>query len=50
MKDFLKKIFCRHKKQTFVRNVYGDEIIAFCWYRSLWRCDRCQKIIPKEWL
>lgn len=37
---FIKRLFCKHYKVTFIRNVYGDEINdRNC--RSLWRCGKC---------
>lgn len=44
----LNEIFCRHRKQTFLRNIYGDEInrvgLAKI-YRSWWVCNRCGAMI-----
>jgi len=42
---FLKRMFCKHRNQDFIRNIYGDEIIASGWNRSLWHCKDGGKII-----
>jgi len=47
MIKFLKWLFCRHKKLTFVRNIYGDEINAAGGCRSWWKCDNCDQYILK---
>ena len=46
MKQFLKRLFCRHQALAWVRNIYGDEIIERGYNRSLWRCKRCGAIVP----
>lgn len=33
---------------TFVRNLYGDEIINRGWNRSVWRCRKCAAIRDKK--
>lgn len=43
----LKSLFCTHDYE-FVRNIYGDEIIASGWKRSMWCCKKCGKFIGKE--
>lgn len=40
-----KRLFCKHAKQTFVRNIFGDEIIAYGWKRSVWKCEGCGKYV-----
>lgn len=47
---FIKRLFCKHYKLTFVRNIYGDEIIAFGWKRSLWKCHHCGALVPGDYL
>ena len=47
---FIKRLFCKHYKVTFVRNIYGDEIISFGHKRSLWRCDKCGALVPGDYL
>lgn len=45
-----KRLFCKHKNMTFVRNIYGDEINRISLkhiYRSEWRCNDCGKIVYK---
>lgn len=34
----------------FVRNIYGDEIIATGYARSLWKCRRCGKLLYNNYL
>ena len=48
MISFFKRLFCGHYKVFFVRNLYGDEINAFDGARSLWRCDKCEAIVPSH--
>ena len=43
----IKQLFCKHEYK-FVRNIYGDEIIASGWKRSMWRCEKCGKFKGKE--
>lgn len=47
---FLKRLFCKHYKVTFVRNIYGDEIISFGYKRSLWRCEKCGALVLGDYL
>lgn len=42
-----KMIFCRHKTEEFIRNIYGDEVNRMGG-RSLWKCKRCGKYIVKD--
>ena len=44
---FIKRLFCKHDKLFFIRNVYGDEIIDLGYSRSVWKCEKCGKIIYK---
>lgn len=42
------KLFCKHKNQKWVRNIYGDEINRISTrkiYRSEWKCADCGKTI-----
>ena len=41
--------FCSHKGVglEFVRNVYGDGIIANNYQRSIWCCPRCGRLVRK---
>jgi len=43
--NFLRQLLCGllHNEWKFIRNIYGDEIIAAGWRRSIWRCQRCGK-------
>lgn len=46
---WIKRLFCKHYKLKFWRNVYGDEINALnC--RSVWECANCQKVILSPYL
>jgi len=42
VKRRLKRLFCDHEF-AFVRNIYGDEIIASGYKRSEWICPTCGK-------
>lgn len=50
MLAFFKRLFCKHYKVTFVRNIYGDEIIEWGWKRSLWKCEKCGALVPADHL
>ena len=39
--NWLKRLFCRHKKLVHLRNIYGDEINAAGGNRSWWLCVNC---------
>lgn len=41
MFDLIKRLFCKHKHPTFVRNLYGDQIILAGYKRSQWKCQDC---------
>jgi len=43
MLNWIKALFCQHDL-IFVRNIYGDEIIACGYKRSLLKCRKCGKI------
>lgn len=48
MMKFIKRLFCKHKgKLTFIRNIYGDEIMHSNYNRSVWSCDECYWIVLK---
>jgi hypothetical protein len=38
---------CRHRRATFVRNIYGDEINA-TGARSWWECDGCGEFFTRD--
>lgn len=40
--NWLRRVFCKHDWK-FVRNIYGDEIIARGYKRSEWVCSKCGK-------
>lgn len=44
---YIKFLFCKHSKDKFVRNIYGDEIIFGTpnFSRSLWECHKCNSVI-----
>jgi len=48
--NWLKRLFCKHYKVIFVRNIYGDEIIEYGYKRSIWKCDKCGAIVPSDHL
>lgn len=45
IKKILKRLTCKHTHQTFIRNIYGDEIIIAGYKRSIWKCNDCGKEI-----
>lgn len=45
MVRFFKRLFCKHLRQTFLRNLYGDECMHAGFKRSLWQCEDCGKLI-----
>jgi len=47
MLGFIKRFFCKHDL-TFVRNIYGDEIIMSGYKRSIWKCAKCGALVFKE--
>ena len=47
---FFKRLFCKHYEVTFVRNIYGDEIIEWGYKRSLRKCNKCGAIVPGDFL
>lgn len=49
--NWLKRLFCRHSGGlSFVRNIYGDEIIHANFNRSIWRCKRCGSAVLQPFL
>lgn len=38
---------CKHDYQ-FLHNLYGDQIIAYGWKRSLWKCSKCRKVTARD--
>lgn len=44
---FIRRLFCKHASLTFVRNVYGDEIIACDYMRSIWKCQECGVVLHR---
>lgn len=50
--SLVKQIFCEHKEQEHLMNIYGDYINYISpinkTYRSIWKCKKCDKIIYKE--
>ena len=47
---FFSRMFCRHYKVIFCRNIYGDEINHRNGMRSLWQCAKCGAIVLSEHL
>lgn len=46
---FIRQFFCMHEFE-FVRNIHGDEIIAWGYKRSIWRCCKCGKVEGRDGL
>lgn len=44
----VKRATCRHKRQEFQRNIYGDEMYLAPHSRSVWQCLDCGKLIGKR--
>jgi len=44
--EYIKFLFCKHSKDVFVRNIYGDEIIFGTprFSRSQWGCNKCKSL------
>ncbi len=40
----LRILFCKHKRQAWVRNIHGDEINQSGGRRSIWFCQDCHVI------
>ena len=47
---FIKRLFCKHYKVVFVRDIWGDEIIEWGYKRSLWKCVKCGASVPSDYL
>ena len=47
--ELIKRLFCRHI-YAFHRNIYGDEIIACGWNRSVWKCVNCGRYTYRKQL
>lgn len=45
--NWIERLFCKHD-YAFVRNIWGDEIIACGYKRSLWKCEHCGKYQWRE--
>lgn len=48
IKKYFSNLFCSHKKLEFVENIYGDQINIHHRKRSIWKCQRCGKLIYKD--
>ena len=48
MSKFFKRLFCKHQDQTFIRNIYGDEINLTNGKRSVWRCKKCEAVVWRD--
>ncbi len=42
LKTAIHRLFCRHD-YSWLRNIYGDEIIYTGFKRSVWKCSKCGK-------
>lgn len=47
MMNWVEQLFCKHTWEWF-RNIYGDEIIACGYKRSIWVCTKCNKAQFRE--
>ena len=45
---FIRRLLCGHTKTTFVRNIWGDEVLYGGGKRSAWRCDSCGDIVYRN--
>jgi len=50
MFKLLKRLFCKHYKVEFVRNIYGDEILMWNYKRSIWKCVKCGALVGGDQL
>lgn len=50
MIKFFKRLFCKHYKVVFIRNISGDEVLEWAYNRSLWKCDKCSAVVPSKHL
>jgi len=41
--NIFRRLFCKHDF-TFMRNLYGDQIIEWNYSRSVWRCSKCGRV------
>lgn len=44
-KKWFKQLICSHEDLVFVRNIHGEEIIVSGFYRSIYKCKSCGKVI-----
>jgi len=42
--SFIKRLFCKHEKTTFVKNLGGDGAEYYN-AQSIWKCDKCSKTL-----
>jgi len=42
---WITRLFCKHEKQRWIRNIHGDEINLCGGKRSVWRCEKCGNIL-----
>jgi len=50
---FFKRLFCKHPRIEFYRNIYGDEVwVEMNWrgyiFRSWWWCPDCGALVKRE--
>jgi hypothetical protein len=50
MLTFIRRLFCRHYRVEFVRNLYGDQINDWGGKRSAWCCTSCGAMIGGDYL
>jgi hypothetical protein len=46
---WLKHLLCRHS-WYWNQNIYGDQIIALGWKRSIWHCAKCDAVQLRDYL
>lgn len=46
-KGFFQRLFCKHRPDHWLRNIYGDEIHARNGNRSTWQCTKCGAIMDR---
>ncbi len=49
-RGFFSRLFCAHRFDVFIRNIYGDEIYHCGYKRSVWGCSKCGDITAKPHL
>jgi RNase P subunit RPR2 len=50
MREFFKRLMCKHSDMQHVRNIHGDEINFRGGKRSVWQCANCGAIKLRDHL